>query len=165
MAVRYFWSLLTIVFLAGCGFQLKGSKTQEISSGLLGRVIYLSSSQPRSELTRAIANELTVAGVSLVDNPTAELRLSLGAEKFSQHNVSLSAKARAAELELNLSTEFSLHQSNGETTSANVSVSRQMVNDPRNVVGKTEEIRLLREEMRRDLATQIARRLDHTLSP
>ena len=36
-------------------------------------------------------------------------------------------------------------------------------NDPRNVVGKTEEIRLLREEMRRDLADQIARRVSHSL--
>jgi LPS-assembly lipoprotein len=38
-----------------------------------------------------------------------------------------------------------------------------MLNDPRNVVGKTEEIRLLREEMRRDLADQIARRVSHSL--
>jgi len=42
-------------------------------------------------------------------------------------------------------------------------VIRQMLNDPRNVVGKTEEIRLLREEMRRDLADQIARRVSHSL--
>jgi len=43
------------------------------------------------------------------------------------------------------------------------SVSQQMLNDPRNVVGKTEEMRLLREEMRRDLAAQIVRRVSRGL--
>jgi len=43
-------------------------------------------------------------------------------------------------------------------------VNRQMLNDPRNVVGKTEELRLLREEMRRDLAAQIVRRVSYSLS-
>ncbi|MEL0306776.1 MAG: LPS assembly lipoprotein LptE [Halieaceae bacterium] len=44
------------------------------------------------------------------------------------------------------------------------SVSQQMLNDPRNVVGKTEEMRLLREEMRRDLAAQIVRRVSRGLT-
>ena len=41
---------------------------------------------------------------------------------------------------------------------------RQMLNDPQNIVGKTEEMRLFREEMRRDLATQILRRLSNSLN-
>jgi LPS-assembly lipoprotein len=43
-------------------------------------------------------------------------------------------------------------------------VIRQFLNDPRNVVGKTEELRLLREEMRTDLAAQIIRRISYTIS-
>ena len=42
-------------------------------------------------------------------------------------------------------------------------VVRQFLNDPLNVVGKTEELRLLREEMRQDLAAQIIRRITHSL--
>ena len=34
-----------------------------------------------------------------------------------------------------------------------------MENDPRNVVGKSEEIRLLQQEMRAELAQQIVRRV------
>ncbi len=45
-----------------------------------------------------------------------------------------------------------------------VQVVRQFLNDPLNVMGKTEELRLLREEMRQDLAAQIIRRITHSLS-
>ena len=45
-----------------------------------------------------------------------------------------------------------------------VQVVRQFLNDPLNVMGKTEELRLLREEMRQDLAAQIIRRITYSLS-
>jgi len=35
-----------------------------------------------------------------------------------------------------------------------------MENDPRNVVGKAEEIRILKDEMRTEIAQQIIRRID-----
>ncbi|MBT5006539.1 MAG: hypothetical protein HOM95_07565, partial [Halieaceae bacterium] len=44
----------------------------------------------------------------------------------------------------------------GDTTST---VVKQMENDPRNVVGKAEEIRILKAEMRGELAQQILRRI------
>ena len=70
MAVRHFLSLLIIFLFSGCGFQLKGSNSQGINSSLMGKTIHFTSSQPRSELTRTVANELNVAGVFLLDNPT-----------------------------------------------------------------------------------------------
>ena len=39
------------------------------------------------------------------------------------------------------------------------SVIKQLENDPRNVVGKAEEIRILKTEMRTELAQQIMRRI------
>jgi LPS-assembly lipoprotein len=89
--------------------------------------------------------------------------LVLQPEQFTQRNVSLTAQARAAELELTLFTDFTLKQRESDPIEARATVIRQMLNDPRNVVGKTEEMRLLREEMRRDLADQIARRVSHSL--
>jgi len=38
-------------------------------------------------------------------------------------------------------------------------VVKQMENDPQNVVGKAEEIRILKSEMRSELARQIMRRI------
>ncbi len=91
------------------------------------------------------------------------LTLTLKPEQFTQRNLSLTAQARAAELELTLLADFTLNQQASDQIDARATVTRQMLDDPRNVVGKTEEIRLLREEMRRDLADQIARRISHSL--
>ena len=155
-----------LLLLAGCGFQLKGSDSENGGARLDGMTLQLISSQSRSELTREVARALTAVGLILVTEAGDEamLALTLQPEQFSQRNVSLTAQARAAELELTLAADFTLVQPERDRIDARAMVTRQMLNDPRNVVGKTEEIRLLREEMRRDLAAQIARRLSHSLA-
>ena len=100
----------------------------------------------------------------MTDEAEALLSLTLKPEQFSQRNLSLTAQARAAELELTLASDFILTQADQDPVIARATVNRQMLNDPRNVVGKTEELRLLREEMRRDLAAQIVRRVSYSLS-
>ncbi len=149
--------------LVGCGFQLKGADSSGESMGLQGRELQLISAQPRADLTRELTRELSNAGVVLTDTVSG-LQLALQAEQFSQRNVSLTAQARAAELELTLSVDFVFEQAEQDPINARATVSRQMLNDPRNIVGKTEELRLLREEMRRDLAAQIVRRIGHSLA-
>ena len=150
--------------LMSCGFQLRGADPNGASTGLQGLELRLISVQPRSDLTREVSRELSNAGAVLTDATGSALQLTLQAEQFSQRNVSLTAQARAAELELTLSVDFVLEQAEQDPTDARATVSRQMLNDPRNIVGKTEELRLLRAEMRRDLAAQIVRRIGHSLS-
>lgn len=163
---RVIWLFSSLLFFVGCGFQLKGSDTENGEAQLDGMTIQLISSQSRSELTREVSRALTAIGLVLVTDAEQEalLVLTLQPEQFSQRNVSLTAQARAAELELTLAADFTLVQPERDRIDARATVTRQMLNDPRNVVGKTEEIRLLREEMRRDLAAQIARRLSHSLA-
>lgn len=163
---RVIWLFLSLLFFVGCGFQLKGSDTENGEAQLDGMTIQLISSRSRSELTREVSRALTAIGLVLVTDAEQEalLVLTLQPEQFSQRNVSLTAQARAAELELTLAADFTLVQPERDRIDARATVTRQMLNDPRNVVGKTEEIRLLREEMRRDLAAQIARRLSHSLA-
>ena len=159
------WICLSAILmcLAGCGFQLKGSDAASSSAKLEGMTLQLISSQPRSELTREVSRALSATGLMLLEEGDAMLTLVLQPEQFTQRNVSLTAQARAAELELTLFADFTLNQQASDPIDARATVTRQMLNDPRNVVGKTEEIRLLREEMRRDLADQIARRVSHSL--
>ena len=155
------WLLTGLLLLTGCGFQLKGSDSSD--SGLSGVAVRLISSQPRAELTREVTRELSASGAVLADSNTARVSLTIQPEQFTQRNVSLTAQARAAELELTLSASFILQQSGRDPIDATANVSRQMLNDPRNVVGKTEELRLLRAEMRQDLAAQIVRRASRSL--
>jgi LPS-assembly lipoprotein len=126
--------------------------------------IRLISNQPRAELTREVTKELLANGLIITDEADASFSLSLKPEQFSQRNLSLTAQARAAELELTLASDFILALPDQDPVIARATVNRQMLNDPRNVVGKTEELRLLREEMRRDLAAQIVRRVSYSLS-
>ena len=159
------WMCLSAILmcLAGCGFQLKGSDAASSSAKLEGMTLQLISSQPRSELTREVSRALSATGLTLLEDGDAMLRLRLQPEQFTQRNVSLTAQARAAELELTLFADFTLMQAEMDPINARATVTRQMLNDPRNVVGKNEEIRLLRDEMRRDLADQIGRRISHSL--
>ena len=155
--------LLALIIVAGCGFQLKGT-TGDGNTQWDGLMLRLVSVDPRSELTREVGRELTVMKIVLTEEIDAPTRLTLREEQFTQRNVSLTAQARAAEMELTLSVDFLLHQEETLPLEGTATVSRQMLNDPRNVVGKTEEMRLLREEMRRDLAAQIVRRVSRGLT-
>jgi LPS-assembly lipoprotein len=153
------------ILSTGCGFQLKGSGNADNATTLKGRSLSFESRQPGSDLTRAITRELTNAGLILDERAEADLRLIVGPEQFTQRNLSLTAQARAAELELTLAADFTLFLPDQDPVDSRATVNRQMLNDPRNVVGKTEELRLLQEEMRRDLAAQITRRISYALAP
>ena len=154
--------LTALIALAGCGFQLKGT-TDTGGGEWEGLSLRLISVDPRSDLTREVARELGGMKIELTDEIDTPTRLTLREEQFIQRNVSLTAQARAAEMELTLSVDFVLQQEDVPPLEGTASVSQQMLNDPRNVVGKTEEMRLLREEMRRDLAVQIVRRVSRGL--
>lgn len=158
--------LVIALLLAGCGFQLKGTASNQSSNSMSGEAIAVASAQPRSELTAAVLQQLRLEGADIIERRADALLLRLGAERFQQRNLSLTAQARSAEVELTMSTTISLERT-GQSLVAQTeaSVVRQFLNDPQNVVGKTEELRLLREEMRRDLAAQITRRLSHSLKP
>lgn len=163
-ALRFSLSLLITLVISGCGFQLKGSQDYGKNT-LNGAQISVVSAEPRSELTSAVLQQLALAGAEVVAPAAGVLTIKLGAEKFTQRNLSLTAQARAAEIELILSTQFSAHQDKQVlVTKTQAQAVRQMLNDPQNIVGKTEEMRLFREEMRRDLATQILRRLSNSLN-
>ena len=89
----------------------------------------------------------------------------MGTERFEQRNLSLTARARAAELEIRASVTFSLQLGErwlveGET----LTVVDQMLNDPLNVVGKTEELRLLQAELRTTFVEALTRRIDYRLA-
>lgn len=159
--LRYSTLFLLSCTLIGCGFQLRGTG---MASTLLPedwKSMYLMTGNPNSELSREISSRFAANGIVWQDAKTANYRLSVGSERFKQQNLSLSSDARAAEFELTLKTEFSVIDAQNQVVieQTEATVLKRMENDPRNVVGKAEEIKLLRNEMRGELADQLLRRI------
>jgi LPS-assembly lipoprotein len=157
--------ILSIFLLAGCGFKLKGTQGSFDSPSLVGTEVVLISGEPRGELNTALREQLRLQGAIIVTQTEIGLVLRLGEERFQQRNLSLNAQATAAEIELTMMADLNLSQGTvALIADTDARVVRQFLDDPLNVVGKTEELELLREEMREDLAAQIIRRVTHSLN-
>lgn len=147
--------------LGACGFQLRGTGDEGASIPGAWKSMHLITGNPNGEFSREVQSRFAANGVDWKSREDASYRLLLGPERFSQRNLSLNAEARAAEFELTMRARFSVRDADNNEVIAETDVStiKQMENDPRNVVGKAEEIRILKTEMRRELAQQIMRRI------
>ncbi|MEH6608840.1 MAG: LPS assembly lipoprotein LptE [Halioglobus sp.] len=148
------------LFITGCGFQLRGDNTATALPPSWQQMS-LVTANPNSEFSREVQARFSANGIVWVGKDEAAYILKLGPEGFSQRNLSLNAEARAAEFELTMKTNFSVLAASGaeEIGNSDAIVIKQMENDPRNVVGKSEEVRILKTEMRTELAQQIMRRI------
>lgn len=151
--------LAMLCLITACGFQLRGSAGNTLPAQW--SELYLMTTNPNSELSRGLQTRFEANGVTWVERADANFSVKLGNEQFNQRNLSLNAQARAAEFQLTMSTKFAVYDSQGEEVMAlsKASVVKQMENDPRNVLGKSEEIRILKTEMRTELINQIVRRI------
>lgn len=147
--------------LSACGFHLRGTGDSSTVVPEEWKSMHFVTGNPNSEFSRDIQSRFAANGVQWMDKENANYSLSVSPERFSQRNLSINSEARAAEFELTMSTQFSVRDADNNEVipTTNVAVVRQMENDPRNVVGKAEEVRILRSEMRAELAQQIMRRI------
>lgn len=146
--------------LASCGFQLRG-----VGGGSAlpaeWRSMHLDSNDPNGELARVVKSTFSASGIVWESRADAKHILRLGPEAFSQRNLSVNAQARAAEFDLQMRADFVVFDNAGSLVieRSTAAVNKQMENDPQNVVGKAEEVRVLRNELRSELAGQILRRI------
>jgi len=149
-----------LILCSACGFQLRG-----VAGGSAlpesWRSMHLLTDNPNAELARVVDSSFSANGVTWQSRDQATHQLRLGPERFSQRNLSVNAQARAAEFDLVMSAEFVVLDGAGRIVMPRTSatVNKQMENDPQNVVGKAEEVRILQAELRRELAGQILRRI------
>ncbi|TXS89989.1 LPS assembly lipoprotein LptE [Parahaliea aestuarii] len=158
---RLSFALALCGLLSACGFQLRGNSSATALPESW-RSLYLDTGNPNSEFSREVMARFSANGITWVEErEEAAFILQLGPENFSQRNLSLNREARAAEFELTMQTRFAVLQPDNTAViePSGASVVKQMENDPRNVVGKAEEIRILKGEMRTELAQQILRRI------
>jgi LPS-assembly lipoprotein len=149
------------ILLAACGFHLRGSGASQTALPEDWKSMHLVSDNPNGEFSRDITALFAASGVKWADRADAKYILVLSPERFDQRDLSLNSEARVSEIELTMSSQFSIIDAgNKEIMPATpVSVVKQMENDPRNVVGKEGEVQIIQDEMRDELAEQIMRRI------
>ncbi len=147
--------------LGACGFQLRGTGNSGTAFPETWKSMNLVTGNPNGEFSRDVTALFAANGVQWTDSTSAKFSLVLSPESVNQRNISLNSEARVAEIELSMSSQFTvLDASSAEVMPlTTVSVIKQMENDPRNVVGKDGEMRLIQAEMRTELAEQIMRRI------
>lgn len=165
MPFLYRFSLVALLLtLSACGFHLRGSGGTGFDNvDPAWRELALASADPNGKLSAQLRTQFTAAGANWVAPAQAAYTVHLGQEQFQQRYLTLSTRARAAEYQLTLSARFSVTAADGTIVIPDSSANtvRQMQSDPSKVVGKAEEVAILRREMRQQLVQQIIRRIQY----
>ena len=158
---HYSLLLLLTCVLGACGFQLRGTGNSGTTFPDTWKSMTLVTGNPNGEFSRDVVAVFAANGVQWTDSNSANFSLVLDSENFTQRNLSLNSEARVAEIELSMSAQFTVLNASKAAVmpQTTVLVVKQMENDPRNVVGKDGEVRLIQSEMRTELAEQIMRRI------
>jgi len=163
------FAVLLVAALSSCGFHLRGSV---VGASELGSIFV----DAERDLTIAeeVREALIDASFELAPNrDDAQILLRLSNELESERVVSVTSNGRISELELTHAVNLLIAKSeDGEKPAyqpglpANrVEVNREYTYDETGVLGKENEARILRNEMRRDLVRQIILRSIAGLAP
>lgn len=148
---------LSLVLQVGCGFQLRGA------DGKLSNMppTYIAGSQ-FDPLLRDLRVELASGGVQVVSSAAeAGALLRVTENKFTRRILSVGPDDRAREYELVYKVSFGLLDREGAALvkTQSVSLLRDYFNDETQVLGRANEERFLREDLRKEMAQAIVRRL------
>lgn len=157
------------LLVSACGFHPRGSliSTAEIGS------IYVDAGRDLS-IAEEVREALIDSSFALAPNrDEASILLRLSNENEGERVVSVTSNGRVSELELTHAVNMLIAVSrDGEKpvyqpgqVSNRVEVNREYTYDETGVLGKENEARILRDEMKRDLVRQIILRSIATLAP
>ena len=146
--------------LSGCGFQLRGSMDVQLPPAMERTLVRGVS--PQSELAAAVEDGLVQVGAGLADGPAdASAVLNLD-EDFTRRVASVGSDGRVNEYELHYRLRFSMDDAAGEDIVAeqDIDLYRSYFFDPDQVLAKSNEQALMRDEMMRGAVAQMLRRLE-----
>lgn len=154
--------ILVSTLLTACGFQLRGSV--ELPPVL--RSTLLQAKDPWEGVAAALRVELESSGARITtqtDEATAILRLDN--ERSQRRVLSVGRGGKASEYELFEEVTFSLRDNKGRVLlePQSLRLTRDLVFDENQLLGKVSEIDELRNQMRRSLARQIITRIRTSL--
>lgn len=150
------WIIIYLLFISGCGFQLRGSGGFQFDNLYVDAV---AANNTAAEIKRIIEEE----GIKLSDTPKqADIVVSLRNETVNRRVLSISAiSGKLEEVELNLQVELTISHPNGKKIQEpqKVSLIREYSFDETAVLAISSEEDTLIAEMFREIVAQIIRRL------
>jgi LPS-assembly lipoprotein len=147
-----------VTALSGCGFSLRGSAALPPEL----QTLQIQSADANSDIVRELRRALRNNDVNVDDDTTQSSGYSLqvGQEQNSERALSVNSQARAGEYQLTMSVPFQLLNAGAAIMGPEtITLERVYLADPENAAAKSDEARLIQQEMRRELALQILRRL------
>ena len=158
--IAIFPLLAAALLLAGCGFKLRGALD-------LPENVQTIHVMAPSQLRNDILTLLESGGVGTsTSSAEADASITVTSERFDRRVLSVDATTgKEREFELAYTIAFGLTRSDGATVIDNgaVNLLRDYVFDPEAVIGTSREEDVLRDEMRRDAARQLMRRVEAAL--
>lgn len=156
-AVLYFVSCVLFLSLQSCGFHLRGSV--QLPPEMERTYIQGSGS---ASMMQELRRSLTASGATLVaevDQATAILEIVQASQ--DRRVLTVGSSARVREYELSYTVEFGVHRRDGAVLVPvqTLQLRRDYVFDENDVLGKSSEEELVRQEMEREVAHSLLRRL------
>lgn len=152
--------LLIGAALAGCGFQLRGAIDVQLPPAMERTLVRGVSSQ--SEVGVAVEDGLLQVGAGLAGTAAEATALLNLDESFTRRVASVGRNGRVNEYELHYRLRFSMDDPQGEAIvpEQDIDLYRSYSFDPDQVLAKSNEEALLRDEMMRAAVAQMLRRLE-----
>ncbi|MCO6411534.1 MAG: hypothetical protein J5I92_02200 [Thiogranum sp.] len=153
------WLAALGVMLGACGFHLRASAELP----LILQHTYIQSDTPYQGVTPVLRGELISAGATIADEPQqATAILVLSNERSQRRVLSVGSGGKASEYELYEAVTFTVRDPQGNTLldPQTLSVTRDMVFDQTQLLGKVSEGEDIKRQMRRSLARQIMTRIE-----
>ncbi len=142
------------VLLSACGFQLRGTGTNELTL----KELDLSARNAYGETVTQLRQTLENSGVHVYNGAT--YKLFLADEQDTQRNLSYASAGRSSDIELNTKLVYELRgRDQLPLMGDKIEVQKVVSHDGNNLVGSDSEIIQVRKEMRRELIQRLMVRL------
>lgn len=142
------------VMLSACGFQLRGTGTNELTI----KELDVKARNAYGETVTQLSRLLTASGVKVYNG--AQYKLVLVSEQEEQRSIGLSGSGRASEYQLTTTLKYEIR---GERdlflAGDSIVVEKSYAHDGNNLTGSDREASQVRQEMRNDLVQRTMSRL------
>lgn len=162
MKVRLFLILLMVLILSDCGFRLRGQFELPEVMAFTYIDMRRPPNTPPSPLATAVASALRVNGVSVTEKPEqAGARLLILNETYQRRAIAAGGQGEVREYDLNYNVNFMVTLKDGKPliSEENIRITRDILYDESQVLGRVEGEEITRREMVTEAAQAILRRL------